>query len=283
MVGKYGITVDEVRNYQGLNDQDIGDAPVTTFIEQAEEEAERITHQRWIPEQVIERKEGHPGKRLLVLDNRPITQVLQVRRKEDTDSFTDLDPNNLNIENNTGRIVLTEDAQENTWNTQGYQRNIIKYTYADMREDQTALTDTVSTNSSGDTTVEVEDSSLFSSDDYVKIHGIDGNQEIVQVSNTSTGTPDTITVEELQLDHESGSSVVLMKPPKAAINLIKVLASIRVAAYKIGGTQDFQSSYNLGDLEVTKGEPYPPFKQLLPEFKNERDYLVNKLKSPVVK
>jgi hypothetical protein len=283
MVGKYGITEDEVRNYQGLNDQDIGEAPIQDFILQAEEEAEDITHQKWVPTQEIERKEGHPGKRLLMLDNRPVTQVLQVRRKEDESNFTDLDPNNLEIQNNNGRIVLTENAEENTWNTQGLQRNIIKYSYADMNEDQTALTDTVSSNSSGDTVVEVEDSSLFSDDDYVKIHGIDGNEEIVQVSSTTTGSPDTITVEELQIDHTSGSSVVLMTPPETALNLIKVLASIRVAAYKIGGTQDFQSSYNLGDLEVTKGEPYPPFKQLLPEFKNERDFLVNKLKSPVIK
>lgn len=283
MVGKYGVTEDEVRNYQGLNDVDIGDAPVQDFILQAEEEAERVTSNAWVPRQRIENFEGELGNKIVMLTYSPIAQVKKVRRKEDTDEYTSLEPDNLKIENDTGKIILTEDSAESTWNTSGYERNVIQYTYADMYEDQTAQSDTTSSNSPGNTVVDVGSSSDFNSGDYVKIHGIDGKEEVVEVTDVDAGGSNELTVEELQLSHESGSVVTKMVSPETALDLIKTLASIRVAAYKIGGTQDFQSSYNLGELEVTKGEPYPPFKQLLPHFKNERDQLVKKLKNPVIK
>lgn len=289
MVGKYGVTVEEVRNYQGLNDIDIGEAPVETFIKDSEEEMERITSRSFVLTEEVETLEGEgeglgswtQGRsRILMLSKTPIGRIKQARINFKGDDKTDIDVSTLEVKPKTGKVLLTDESEEDAWNPSDYIRNVVRYTHGEMKESYEVETDTTSDVSPGDSVaIPVNDASNLAEGDYVKIEGIDGNEETVEVESVSTGQ---VTVEGLSLDHESGSRLVKMEIPRDAKHLVKVLASIRVAAYKIGGTQDFQSSYNLGDLEVQKGEPYPPFKQLLPEFKRERDRLVSKLKKPSV-
>jgi len=108
----------------------------------------------------------------------------------------------------------------------------------------------------------------FADEDWVEIYGMDGKQEVAQISGDPVGT--TIVVDQLVQAHESGSTIVKLQIPYKIKRYMEIEASIYVAVFAIGGTYTFNTSYSLGELTVNKGEPYPQWREVIQRMINER-------------
>ena len=82
----------------------------------------------------------------------------------------------------------------------------------------------------------------------------------------------------IRVDYYAGASSV----PTLVNQLSTVLASMSCMIYMMGGSFDDATSYNLGSLQVSKGEPYTNLRATLYELEKRRDELFKKLGLNVV-
>ena len=256
------ITADDVRRASGAPTSLITDTLIEGAITIVEAEMERWMNTAFKPTVRIEHRDGNALPRLFTLKN-PLLSV----RALTLNTSTSITPSYLNWEKSSGKVELTNDAEAGNF-TSGQNNTFIKYLYGLMEESSTnTLTTAVST---AGTTVSltVSDESDFADKDWVEIYGMDGNQEVAQISGDPTAN--TIVVDQLVQAHESGSSIVKLQIPYYIKRCMEIEAAIYVAIYAIGGTYTFNTSYSLGELTVNKGEPYPQWREVIQRMINER-------------
>jgi len=192
--------------------------------------------------------------------------LLSVRALTVNDTTT-ISPANIDWEKQSGKLLLNKDAESGTFVT-GQNNTFIKYLYG-LLEESTTTTDSTADSAVG-TSVSLAVTSIsgFADEDWVEIYGMDGKQEVAQISGDPVGT--TIVVDQLVQTHASGSTIVKLQIPYKIKRYMEIEATIYISIYAIGGTYTFNTSYSLGELTVNKGEPYPQWREVIQRMINER-------------
>ena len=255
------ISVDEVRNRSGAPTSLVSDTQITEFIAQVEPEMARWLNTAFVPTEIIEIRDGNSMSIIFARKN-PILSI----RKLVSNGSTNITPAYLNWHKPSGKILLTSSAEAGVF-ISGSQNTFIKYIYGLLNESSTK-TATIASAIVG-TTISLSVSSItdFVDKDWVEIYGMDGHREVAQITGVPTGS--TI-VDEIVKTHESGSVVVKLQIPEFIKNYMMIEAAICVAINAIGATYVFNASYNLGDLQVTKGVPYTHWRESVNFLLKER-------------
>lgn len=275
MASRFGITANQVRLIVGLGTTDISDSDTTTFIEWAEYEAENNLKSKFGSNEKAERITSYDGSNVARLKSTPINVITEVRV-----GGTGITPKNVKFDRMSGRIILTDDAEDTNWDDTGEKENYVKYKHGRLERTttQTALTNN---GTAGQATLHVGTSVGFTTNDYIMVvgtgtGGTTGHSEILTVTGTGTNT---ITVtENKQYDHRSGADVVKMEVPSMAKQLAQVLAGLGIARRMVGKTFKFATSYSIPEISVTKGVPYPHFERLVAELKQMRDRILREFR-----
>jgi len=180
---------------------------------------------------------------------------------------TSITPAYLNWEKQSGKVELSNDAEAGNF-TSGQNNTFIKYLYGLMEYSATSTSTTVASTAGTTVSLTVVSITDFSDEDWVEIQGMDGKQEVAQISGDPVGS--TIIVDQLVQAHESGSSIFKLQIPEYIKRFMEIEAAIYIAIYAIGGTYTFNTSYSLGELTVNKGEPYPQWREVIQRMINER-------------
>ena len=256
------ITADDVRRASGAPTSLISDTLIDGAITIVEKEMERWMNTAFKPTVRIEHRDGNSLPRLFTLKN-PLLSV----RALTLNTSTSITPSYLNWEKSSGKVELSNDAEAGNF-TSGQNNTFIKYLYGLMEESSTNTLTTAASTAGTTVSLTVSDESDFADKDWVEIYGMDGNQEVAQISGDPT--TNTIVVDQLVQAHESGSSIVKLQIPYYIKRFMEIEAAIYVAIYAIGGTYTFNTSYSLGELTVNKGEPYPQWREVIQRMINER-------------
>ena len=256
------ITADDVRRASGAPTSLITDALINSAITIVEAEMKRWMNTSFTPETRIERRNGNSLQRMFTMKN----PLLSVRALTVNDSTT-VTPSYLDWVKNSGKVMLSNSAESSTF-VRGMNNTFIKYLYGLLEESTT--TTTLSTATAVGTTVSMTVASItdFADEDWVEIYGMDGKQEVAQIS----GTPalGVIIVDQLVQTHAADSVIAKLQIPYYIKRYMEIEAAIYVAVYAIGGTYTFNTSYSIGDLNVNKGEPYPQWREVIQRMINER-------------
>ena len=256
------ITADDVRRASGAPTSLITDTLIEGAITIVEAEMERWMNTAFKPTVRIEHRDGNALPRLFTLKN-PLLSV----RALTLNTSTSITPSYLNWEKSSGKVELSNDAEAGNF-TSGQNNTFIKYLYGLMEESSTNTSTTAASTAGTTVSLTVSDESDFADKEWVEIYGMDGNQEVAQISGDPT--TNTIVVDQLVQAHESGSSIVKLQIPYYIKRFMEIEAAIYVAIYAIGGTYTFNTSYSLGELTVNKGEPYPQWREVIQRMINER-------------
>jgi len=256
------ITADDVRRSSGAPTELITDTLINEAIALVESEMKRWMNTAFIPTVKIEHRDGNALQRMFTMKN----PLLSVRALTVNDTTT-IAPANIDWEKQSGKLLLNKDAESGTFVT-GQNNTFIKYLYG-LLEESTTTTDSTADSAVG-TSVSLAVTSIsgFADEDWVEIYGMDGKQEVAQISGTPSGT--TIVVDQLVQTHASGSTIVKLQIPYKIKRYMEIEATIYISIYAIGGTYTFNTSYSLGELTVNKGEPYPQWREVIQRMINER-------------
>jgi len=256
------ITADDVRRASGAPKSLISDTLIDGAITIVEKEMERWMNTAFKPTQKIEHRDGNALPRLFTLKN-PLLSV----RGMTLNTSTSITPAYLNWEKQSGKVELSNDAEAGNF-TSGQNNTFIKYLYGLMEYSATSTSTTVASTAGTTVSLTVVSITDFSDEDWVEIQGMDGKQEVAQISGDPVGS--TIIVDQLVQAHESGSSIFKLQIPEYIKRFMEIEAAIYIAIYAIGGTYTFNTSYSLGELTVNKGEPYPQWREVIQRMINER-------------
>jgi len=255
------ITADNVRNACGAPDSLITDTQIEHGIDIVEKETERWMNTKFTPTLKIDVLDG-TGTEYIITTQNPVLSVIGL-----TTNGTEVTPKYLDVYYPSGKIRLGTSAEANTFIEKNKDTKI-KYYYA-MMEKTTTTTNSAADVTAGTTvSIEVDDSDSFAVDDWVEIVGMDGYQEVFKISAIADSTH--VTAERLVYNHEDGSIITKLEVPEYIKRFMEIEAAIYVAVYAIGGTYTFNTSYNLGELSVNKGEPYPQWREVIQRMLNER-------------
>lgn len=261
MVLRY-VTVNSVRVASGITTSFITDEDMTELLEYMEEDVERYLNTRFLPFTVIEQYEGTASERLK-LKNNPILKIREIDI-----NGTDIDIDEVRVDKEPGIIWLNTGAETSTFLQRSNERNLVrvKYDYG-LLEGTTTQTTTDAAETEGDSVVVAVGSATdFSVDDYIEIQGMDSLREVVRITAISSNN---ITVDNLATSHEAGSLVTLMRVPKIAERMMIVACSMAAVARVVGQSFDEITAYSLGDLQVSKGEPYTQWREVTTQLQKE--------------
>jgi hypothetical protein len=269
------ITATQVRGRSGIPTSLMTDAEINTIIDQVESEMERYLNTALTPRTNIDILDGN-GTEIIFTQKNPLLKVISI---ECNDSSIDAD--DVYVHEPSGEIYLGDNASASYW-TNGKNNTFIKYIYGMQEEDLSTTTDTSADVVAGTSvSIGVTSSSSFAVNDWVKIKGMDGYKEVFKISAITDSTH--ITADQLIAPHESGSMIIKMRLPQTIKNYMLNEASIAVAITAIGETYTFNASYQLGELQVTKGVPYTHWRESVEKLMKERARLQNMIKPrPVI-
>lgn len=258
------ITVDEVRTVSGDTNEDLSDARITTIIDQVEGSATSWLNTVFTPTTKIEALDGN-GLDRITLSKNPVLRINSMESNGET-----ITPAYVHVYRPSGLLVLDGDSEVGALTVE-QQSVIVSYLYGLMEESSTNTTTTAATTAGTSVSVSVSDSSSLSAEDWVDVYGTDGHKEAAQISSITDGS--TIVVDRLSQSHASGSTVVKLQTPERVKRYLRVKAAIEVAGAIMGATSKDKTSYSLGDLQVTKGEPYTQWWRRIEELRKEEEKL----------
>ncbi len=237
----------------GVTSDAISTTIIDQFIIEAQSEVDQYLKSTCCPKTIIKKFSGN-FLTAYVIKNIPL---LNVKALQITDTTIDVDNIDFDI---TGRITLDTDADERYFVGSTSINNCkVKYEYGFLEEDVSVdADDLAAATTAGSNEITVTDASSWAIGSYVKIEGFDSHQEVVKITARNE-TTETITVTTYQ-SHEISSTIQLMRVPLIVQDLCAVLAAIKGSNYMIGSTYTFATSYSLPDYSVTKGVPYPHFR-----------------------
>lgn len=277
MTSKYGVSVDSVRASSGIASNFISDDDFLQLIESAEVEVDKILNTSFIPVTRIDFIQGNFTNRIMLNRN----PVLKVRALKISDEDIDLD--NVRLDSNSGIVWLESNAEYNYTRALFGNRNLVrvKYDFGLMDNTSTqAITDGAVVAGTS-VSIKVASSSSFTLGDYVEIKGFDSKVEVFKISNIPDSTH--IVADVLSTDHEDGSLLTKLEIPKVGLRLVQVIASMMGVARVVGQSYDEITSYSLGDMSVTKGEPYTQWREVTVQLQKEYKSLLESFRvRPVV-
>ena len=261
-------TVSEVRRISGIAATEISDADVGYMIVDAEAKIPRFFNTFFKTTERIEINDGD-GTNRHHLEKNPVLSVRELKI-----DGTSVDVANLEIQKESGYIFLGQGADTPTFLNK---RNsvVVKYLHGSV------VHSTVSTTSSADevggtaVSVAVASSTDFAEDDWVEIFGMDGEREAAQISSVTDGT--NIVLDQLVLDHESGSSIVKLEIEHTFIELMNTVCAIACVARIIGQSYTDIVGYTLAELHVQKGEPYTQWRETANQLIRLRDDIMKRI------
>ena len=255
-------SIAQVRRISGVSISLVPDADVTDTITEAEDEVERMLNSVFTPRERIDVLDGDDTIRIIV-DKNPLLSLREVTIKGTAITID----GNIFISKESGRLELNRDGSpEEARFSLKPKSNIIRYVYGWV-EETTTLTDMTSASIVGKPIVlSVTSETNFTVDDWVEVYGIDGNREAAKVTATATGT---ITVDELNFVHNSGSTVVLLKPKEVILKLMRLVSGIALVARVVGESFDDITGYTMGEFQVQKGEPFTQWRETALQLQKE--------------
>lgn len=249
------ITVEDVRRSSGVPDTTteggMSDARISAGIDLVEEEMARWLNTKFVPTEEIDFLDGNSSPRIFV-KRKPLLKVFSLQSNDQTITIPD-----INIYRESGMIALKSSASEANFIRKA-QTVIVRYLFGFQERSSTSTSTTAAATVGTSVALSVSSSTGFSANDWVEVYGTDGNAEVAQVDSTASGV---VTVDELTLTHASGSRVVKLQIPIFVKRIMELEMVVYVSLFVIGGTYNFTTSYQIGDLSVTKGEPYPQWRE----------------------
>ena len=263
------ITVAEVRTASGDFDEKVSDARIEGIIDRIEKTSEKWLNTKFTPTAIIETQTGNKTT-FAILEKNPVLAVRALEINE-----TSVTPAYIKAFKDSGKIVLTTEAEVSRFTSSAVGDVIISYLYGWVQESSTSTTIDTASEAGSSVALSVASESGFTALDWVEIYGTDGNREVAQVSATDTGE---LTVDQLVYDHVSGSTVVLLEIEANVKRYLEVESAITVVTAIIGATATDITGHQLGDLRVQKGEPYAQWRATLISLRAERDELKTRIK-----
>jgi len=263
------IEASDVRNASGITTDLISDVALADLIGYVEKMTENWLNAKFTMTETIDILDGN-ALNYIYTNKNPVWKVVKL---VSDDTTADLEY--VKVYKESGKLLLDTGGTISYFNRKP-QKVIIKYLHAWLDYDGTNETSTTSASATGTSVaLAVSSESGFTADDYIEIYGTDGNRETAKVTATDTNE---ITVDQLNFTHESGSVIKKLAIPDKIKRYMIVEAAIAAAVNVIGGTYNFNTSYGLGELNVTKGVPYPHFTSQYDKLLKERELLRASLK-----
>lgn len=264
------VTIDEVRTMSGADGTNaslITDDRIQDIIDIVNPKAFNHFDFKEIPTNTMEFYRGYDLNDIKVNKQKimSLTAIYVNEQERELDSFT--------FNENLGKIQTRKEYDRTNWclfpKTQPY-RVKIKYSYAMLKPSGTATETTASIVAGSSIDIAVDDESEFSVNDYVRIQGFDGNNEVAKITATDT---DEITVDTLVLSHDSGSIIELLEVPKILKDYILYDCCYNVANYIVGNTSNLPTSWSQEGESATVGVAYTHWQSSRDSFKTQRDEL----------
>lgn len=257
----------DVRRCCGIGSDEISDSDIVLLIEEAERETEKFLNASINPKTSIESHDGTElgaAGKILYLNHLPILQVKEIK----VDGTT-VSPEYVNVFSGSGKMVLSDDAEETEWDDTETKNNVIKYSHGLIEETLTTTETTEGiTSPTENYSVKASDITGLNQNDYVRIEGMDGNSEITQVDNSpSNGSFQA----DIYLTHETSSIITLMTTPKIVDRLIALTASLMLVSREVGQSYDDITGYSVDGLQVQLGEPYTQWRETAVQLRKEFD------------
>lgn len=258
----------------GITDSEISSAQMAIMLDSADAEVERIIKTSCKPKEIIELYTGN-SKNTMLTKKVPLLNLTGL--EIDTTAIS-LEEVSTNLD--TGQLILLSGAEETYFTSNIVRKNVkLKYIWGWLEE----VPDQIQTESTADVTagagtsiaVTTGTGANYAVNDWVRISGFDGYEEIVKVT---AQTDDTITA-TLSLPHESDSLITKYQVPAIVNQLASVIAAIMGATYMMGNTYTFATGYTVPDYSIQKGVPYPHFNRNMEVWVKERDFIIKQLPS----
>lgn len=258
------ITVTEVRYASGAPVNLISDVAVKHAIVMVEGEVSKRMNTKFVPTRRVDIMDGTGNNRFFTKKN-PLLKILNCNSDDNT-----ITPSQLDVKRGSGMVRLNEDADTNTFiSTQNSLRVDYLFGYLVPDDDNRTTTDgAVSAGTS--VVVTVDDAGTIEVDDWIEIIGIDGNQEVAQVTGVSSND---LTVDLLNFAHVDESVLYKIQIPIPIKRFMELEAAIYVGLNAVGATYTFNASYSIGDLSVVKGVPYTHWRETIIKNVQEREAL----------
>ena len=269
-------TVEDIRRTCGIQSTEIEDDDVSRLIQEATAQVESFIGCYIYPKTKIESTEANLGidSEILILSKYPVLSILSC-----SIDGTSVTPKYIKIYPG-GKLVLTNDAEETTWDDDEPQNNIIKYRCGFLEDDNIETTTTADVTAGSSTSMSVSNSSELRANDWIRIFGTDGYSETVKISSVTDGT--TIVV-DLAYPHESGSTIARQIVPFRIKRLVEITTSLMMVARIVGESYKDIVGYGLEGFNVQKGEPYTQWRETQRQLNEERKMLTKHLRpNPVV-
>jgi len=261
------LSVADVRRASGAPTSLISDEYITSAIAIVEEEMGRWINTKFTPTEKIEFLNG-TGNSVIFVTQNPLLSVLSLKTND-----TNIDLDDIYVYSPSGKIELRNTASTSNFIAKP-QNTIVKYYYG-LLADSTTKTTNVSNIEVGSASIEVADSSDFTVNDWVRVIGVDGHNEVAKITAIADSTHITLT---LLLTHEAGSSIILLSIPEYIKRYMEIEAALYVAINAIGATYTFNASYSLGELSVVKGVPYTHWQSSVEKLLKERNMRKDRIK-----
>jgi len=261
-------TVAEVRRICGIAAAEISDTDVGLMIVDAEAKIPRFFNTYFKPTEVIEINDGE-GTSRHHLEKNPVLGVRALKI-----DGTTVDPDDLELQKESGYIFLGTGAEVPTFSSK---RNsvVVKYVYGSVIHSQTvSTTSSAATIAGTGVSVSVASETGFAENDWVEILGMDGYREAAKITATGVGS---ITLDQLVLTHESGSSIVKLEVEHIFIELMNTVCAIACVARIIGQSYTDIVGYTLAEMHVQKGEPYTQWRETANQLIRLREDIMSRI------
>ena len=260
-------TLAEVRTTSGATISLMADATMQDIIDLAEERFFNHFDMKQTPTNTMEFYRGYDLNDIKVNKQKIMSlQAIYINGQDrELDSFT--------FNANLGKIQHRKEFIRTNWSlmpkTTPY-RVKIKYSYAMLKSSGTATESTASTIAGTSIDIAIDSETGFTTGDYVRIQGFDGNNEVAKITATDTNE---ITVDILLLPHESDSIIELLELPKIIKDYIIYDACYNVANYIVGNTSNLPTGWSQEGESAQVGVAYTHWRDARDSFKAERDDL----------
>lgn len=258
-------TVNDILSKVGVLESDIGSETLNNILIEAMAEVDKTIKTTCNPRTEFLNFTGN-NSRQYTIQQGPLLTVKNIRISD-----TDITSTNYKYDK-TGNILLLNTAEQ--FFIAAQQPNVtIKYVYGWL--DVAQPLDTLNAIEVGTDTVELSDVENFVKGDWIRIVGMDGNEEWTQITSVDKDNS-TITANFIYT-HELGSSIYKGEVPGIIRKLTAVIGGIMGAVKMMGGTYNFATSYSVPDYTISKGEPYPAFVKILDDLNKEYQIILTKL------
>lgn len=262
------ISEAEIRTAGGLPEDLISDDDIKHAIATVKSDIEKYLNTSLEPIKQIEFLDGTGYDFFYTKDN-PVLRVDYLLSND-----TEVSPENLDIDRESGKVVLKKEAEINRFNH--VEKNIrVMYWTGLVKKTKRFSTTTSAVSSGSDVTIPLDSLGNIEANNWVDIINVQGQYTSALVKET---TSDSIVVDKLLFDIKDDSMVTKLEVPTYIRRFIELECVIYLAINLIGATYTFNTGYSLGDLNVQKGVPYTHWRESLEKALKERNTLKKLIK-----